>query len=75
MFHSSPRMMTLLKYFKHIEPFKQERVQSVLPKPDGSLAHLVPCSATETANGAVREDGPVPTDDSMRTASSLLAIR
>ena len=29
--------MTLLKYFKHIEPSKEEKIQSVLPKPDCPL--------------------------------------
>jgi len=27
--------MALLKYFKHIKPSKEERIQGVLPKPDG----------------------------------------
>ena len=34
--------MALLKYFKRIEP---SRIQSVLPKPDGPLACLMPSSA------------------------------
>ena len=42
--------MTLLKYYKHIEPSKEERIQSVLPKPDCPLARLMPSSAIETAN-------------------------
>ena len=56
MFRSSLRKMRLLKYFKHIEPSsKEERTQSVLPKPDGSLACLIPCSIIETAKSAVHE--------------------
>jgi len=43
--------MALLKYFKHVEP----RIQSVLPKPDGPLACLMPSSAIEVANSAVCE--------------------
>jgi len=35
MFHSDPRKMALLKYFKHIEPSKEETIQGVLPKPVG----------------------------------------
>jgi len=35
MFHSGLQKMALLKYFKHIEPSKEERIQGVLPKPDG----------------------------------------
>ena len=42
--------MTLLKYFKCVEPFNEERIQSVLPKPDCPLAGLMPSSAIETAN-------------------------
>jgi len=34
-FRSGPRKIALLKYFKHIEPSKEERIQGVLPKPDG----------------------------------------
>jgi len=34
-----------MKYFKRIEPSKEE---SVLPKPDGPLARLMPSSAIET---------------------------
>ena len=41
--------MALLKYFKHIEPSKEERIQSVLPKPDSPLARLMPSSAIEAA--------------------------
>ena len=42
--------MALLKYFKHIELSKEERIKIVLPKPDGSLAHIMPSSAIEAAN-------------------------
>ena len=45
--------MTLLKYFNRIEPSKEERIQSILPKPNGPLALLIPCSAIESANSAV----------------------
>ena len=41
--------MELLKYFKCIKPSK-ERIQSVLPKLDGSLACLMPSSVIEAAN-------------------------
>jgi len=54
MFHSSPRE-ALLKYFKHIKPSKEERIQSILPKPDGPSACLMPCLTIEAANSAVRE--------------------
>ena len=47
--------MILMKYFKHIEPSKEERIQSVFPKPDGSLARIIPYSTMETANSAARE--------------------
>ena len=49
MFRSGPRIMVLLKYFKHIEPSK-ERIQSVLTKPDCPLEHLMPSLVIETAN-------------------------
>ena len=49
MFHSIPQKMELLEYFKHIKPSKEERIQSVLPKPDGPLAHLMPSLAVEAA--------------------------
>ena len=42
--------MALLKYFKRIEPTKEERIQGVLPKPDGPLPCLMPSSAIESAN-------------------------
>jgi len=56
MFHSGPQK--LLKYFKRIELSKEERIQStsVLPKPNGPLARLMPSSAIEAANSAVRVD-------------------
>ena len=47
---SSLRIMTPLKYFKQIEPSKEERIQNILPKPEGFLAHLMPSSAIEAAN-------------------------
>ena len=49
MFHSDLRIMAILKQFKCIEPSKEERIQSVLPKPDGSLERLMPSSAIEAA--------------------------
>ena len=45
--------MALMKYFKCIKPSKEERIQSVLPKPECPLARLMltlPSSAIETAN-------------------------
>ena len=42
-----------MKYFKRIEPSKEERIQSVLPKPDCPLARLMLTllsSVIETAN-------------------------
>jgi len=71
MFCSGPQKMALLKYFKCIEPSKEERIQSVLPKPDSPLTCLMPSSAIETANSTVREiftngtineDNPTPCD-------------
>ena len=53
------------KYFKRIEPSKEERIQSVLLKPDGPLARLMQSSAIEAANSAVREiftDGTIDED-------------
>ena len=47
--------MTVLKYFNHIEPSEEEKIQSVLLKPDGLLTFLMPSSAIETANSAVTE--------------------
>ena len=47
--------MALLKYFNHIKPPKEEKIQSVLPNPDSLLAPLMPSSAIKTANSAVRE--------------------
>ena len=37
-FRSGPRQMTLLKYYNRIEPSKEERIQSVLPKPEWSFS-------------------------------------
>ena len=57
-----------------MEPSKEERIQSVLPKPDGSLARIMPSSATELigaansaiheifTNGTINEDSPIPCD-------------
>ena len=50
MFCSGLRMMILLKYFKRIEPCKEERIQSILPIPDCPLARLMPSSAIRVAN-------------------------
>ena len=55
MFRSGPRIMVLMKYFKrsYIEPSKEERIQSVLPKPGCPLTRLMLTllsSAIETAN-------------------------
>ena len=58
-FHNGPRQMTLLKYFNRIELSKEERIQSVLPKPDGPLVCLIQCSTIEIANSAVREFLPM----------------
>ena len=61
--------MAHLKYFKRIEPSKEQKIQSVLPKPDGLLALSMPSSAIEAANSVVREiltnnpideDSPIP---------------
>ena len=68
-----PVKMTLLKYFKHIKPTK-ERIQNILPKPDGPLACLIPCSTIETANSAARENFTDAQALSMKTVL-LLAIR
>ena len=42
--------MVLLKYFERIEPSKEEKIQSVLPKPDGLLPVSMPCTAIEATN-------------------------
>ena len=47
--------MELLKYFKCIEPSKEEKIQGVLPKPDCPLARLMLSSAIVTANSTVCE--------------------
>ena len=41
-FCSGPRIMALLKYFKCIEPSKEERIQNALPKLDCPLALHTP---------------------------------
>ena len=46
---------TLLKYIKHIESFKEERIQSVLSKPESPLVCLMPSSAIEAADSTVSE--------------------
>ena len=51
--------MTLLKYFNCIELSKEERIQSILPKPDGSLVRLIPCSTAESDNSVIREFLPM----------------
>ena len=68
--------MALLKYFKRIEPSKEERIQSVLPKSDGPLARLMPSSAIEAANSAVREiftDGTF--DEDSPTPSNKVTLK
>ena len=45
-----PANIGISKIFKLIEPSKEERIQSVLPKPDCPLTHLIPSLAIETAN-------------------------
>ena len=47
-------MAGLLKYFKQIEPKKSEKIDAVLPKTDGPLSTLMPTSAIQAANQAVR---------------------
>ena len=47
--------MTLLKYFKHIDPSKEERIQSALPKPEGPITQLIPCSTVKSANSTLHE--------------------
>ena len=43
--------MALLKYFKHIKPFKEEiKNSNVLPKPDCPLAPLMPSVTMEATN-------------------------
>ena len=64
--------MALLKYFKHIEFSKEERIQSVLPKPDGPLVLLMPSSAIEVANSVVSEFLPT-IALSMKTVTGLAA--
>ena len=53
MFRSGPRITAFMKYYQRIDPPKEERIQSVLPKPDCPLARLMLTllsSAIETAN-------------------------
>ena len=53
MVRSGLQIMELMNYIKHIKPSKEERIQSVLPKPDCPLARLILkllSSAIETAN-------------------------
>ena len=50
------------------------RIQNVLPKPDGPLARLIPCSTIETAISAVHEIFTDVRALSMKTVP-LLAIR
>ena len=66
--------MALLKYFKRIEPSKEERIQSILPKPDGPCVCQMPSLATEAANSTITkffthdiidEDGPTACDKVM----------
>ena len=42
-----PRMIPIIRYIKLS---KEERIQSVLPKPDCPLPRLMPSSAIEAAN-------------------------
>ena len=42
--------MALLKYFKKIEPSIDEQVESILPKPHGSLSLKMPSFSIEAAN-------------------------
>ena len=50
MLRSSPRIITLLKYFYQLNPLKKKEFKvRILPKPEGTLAHLMPSSATEAA--------------------------
>ena len=59
-FCNGPRQMTLLNILTvSIEPSKEERIQSVLPKSDGPLVRLIPCSTIESVNSAVREFLPM----------------
>ena len=47
--------MALLAYFKRASVKKQTNVDSVLPKADGSLSHVMPMSSTEAANAAIHD--------------------
>ena len=46
-------MVAFLKSFKRIETSKEEKIESILPEPNGRLKHSMPSSATEAANSAV----------------------
>ena len=70
--HSQLQKMAFLKIFKCIKSSKEERIESVLAKSDGLLVHLMPSSAIEAANSAIREFLPMAL--SMKTVP-LLAIR
>ena len=63
--------MALLRYFKHIEPSK-EKLENVLPEPDGLLTHLLPSSEViEATNSAVHE---VLTKSSINEVSMYLCM-
>jgi len=47
--------MALLAYFKRANVKRENKVDSVLPKSDGSLSRIMPMSSIEVANAAVRE--------------------
>ena len=47
--------MALLKYFRKIEPSIDEQVESILPKPHGSLSLMMPSSSIAAANCKVRK--------------------
>ena len=55
MFCNGLQITALMKYFKHIEPSKEEKIQSVLPEPDSDyplacLLLTLLSSAIEIAN-------------------------
>ena len=47
--------MALLKYLKRVEPSADEQVESVLPKPNGTLSLSMPSSSIAAANSEVRK--------------------
>jgi len=47
--------MALLKYFEWAESKKRDKIDSVLPKNDGSLAQLMPMSVIWAANTAAKQ--------------------